>query len=236
MIMLQATQSVPLGGGETDTTGFMIALSHAQAREINRIDLDVPGVTAPSVTRRGHKVSIDRLNPTAGNKEYFKWIIDLENNELHDGKLTLIPGVLKPVMHINVGEFYTEAQSEVAYKRIKGNTKRAQFGTVAALIGMRVDTLPQGKAYLRMGDTTIPLVTKEGATCELRIMNHRPISDEHKQVLGQIHLSDFAFYYHAFRVDVLERFDFNYEKPKEHGFPPAVCYGGGGSQTPNLDQ
>jgi hypothetical protein len=226
---------ITISGTQTDPNGikteFEIPLTHAQARSI-QIDLDVPGVTSPCITRKGHRDPINRATPTEDTKEFFKWIIDLENNEMHNVRLPLIQNVLKPVMHINIGEFYTEKLSIVKYFRTRVDTPDTDFGNVAACTGVRIATLPQNRAYLNVGTSTVPLVTQPGATCEVVIKNRCPACDIDHQVIRDLHLSDFPHHYDAFNVNALSQFDFDYEDT--HAFPPAICYAASGSQTTDI--
>jgi hypothetical protein len=216
------------GGVAVELPGFPITLTHAQARSM-QIDLDVPGVKSPVVMRKGHDMSIDRKNPNVVTQNYFKWIIDLENFEMHNTKLPLIPSVLKPVMHINIGEFYTKELSLVKYFRTKVDTLDTDFGSVAAVTGVKIDTLPQDKAFLKVGASTWELVITAGVTYEVIFTNRCPQCDA--QQIGNLHLSDFPLHYHAFDVKILDQYDFDFHPP---GFPPAVCYPSSGGRTTNL--
>ena len=210
---------------------FVFVLSHAQARGV-QIALDVPGVKPPSVTRKGHDETIDRTSPTESTKDYLKWIIDLENKELHDKKLTLIANVLKPVLSINIGEFYTEELSRVKYFRTRVDEPEKNFGSVAAITGVRIAKLPEGKAFLKLGyAASFPLVAPEGQTYEVTFQNRCPQCDEEQ--IGKHHLSDFPLHYHAFDVKVLEQYDFDYPDPPP-ATPPAICYAASGSQTTDI--
>ena len=207
---------------------FERSLSHAEARRID-IDLNVPGVVSPSVTRKGHDQVLDRFTRDSSNEEYFKWILDLENFELHNTKLPLVRGVLKPVMHINLGEFYSRKLSDVQYHRTKVDAADKDFGTVAAITGVRIATLPQGEAFLKIGDQIEPLVAPAGETFEVVFQNRCVKCDEEQ--LGRLHLSDFPLHYHAFDVRVLDQFDFDF---RDTAFPPAICYAASGSQTTEI--
>lgn len=215
-------------GVETELTGFPITLEHAQARKM-QIDLDVPGVKSPGVTRKGHNLTIDRQHLTEENKEYFKWIIDLENFEMHNTQLPLIRGALKPVMHINIGEFYTKKSSDVKYYRTKVDATETDFGTVAAVTGVRINALPQDKAFLKIGASTYTLDTSAGTTYEVIFKNRCPQCDIAE--IGKLHLSDFPLHYHAFDVKVLDQYDFDFCPPAS---PPAICYAASGSRTTDI--
>jgi hypothetical protein len=218
--------------GKVDKPDFDLPLEHAEARKI-QVDLDVPGVASPSVTRRGHSGTINRSDDKV-NVDYFKWIIDMENIEMHNTKLRLIRGVLKPVLHVNIGEFYTRELSEVTYKRTRVDTGEISFGKVAAITGVRIATLPQGKASLKVGASTYPLVAQPGMTYEVTFTNRCPKCDAlDKQDRIDLHLSDFPHHYHAFDIDILEQYDFDFP-PAQPAFPPAVCYAAAGSRTTDI--
>ena len=216
-------------GDVTQTTEFERTYTHTEARRI-QIDLIVPGVESPSVTRRGHPTAINRQTPTDSNKEFFKWIIDLENHELHNTKLSLIRGALRPVMHIPIGEFYTKDLSRVKYFRTRVDSDRSEFGNVAEKTGVRINTLPRNIAQLRLGETIIDLVTKPGETCEVKFKNRCPQCDERN--LGSLHFSDFPEHYNAFDVGILDQYDFDFDEPP--ALPPAICYAASGSRTTDI--
>ncbi|MBC7910782.1 MAG: hypothetical protein H7Y30_09805 [Pyrinomonadaceae bacterium] len=245
-ISINIFEAVNLGEGEIEESRYSINLNTSRARRIGLLELDVPGVM-PSVTRKGHRMSIDRQHPNDENKEFFKWIIDLENSdEMHTTPLTLIPNVLKPVLKITTGEFYTVRVSQEAsvdnigtarkYERIQGNTKHKDFGAVAELIGVRINSLPQDKAFLKVGELILPLVRKAGTGCIVHFRNRRPESHTKGEAEQPhvTHSSDFPHFYHAFTVNPLERFDFMAKKIKPDAFPPAVCYSSTGSKTPRI--
>ena len=218
-------------GVETELSGFPVTLEHAEARRM-QIDLNVPGVESPSVKRKGHDTAIDRHSFNDSNKEFFKWIIDLENFEMHNTQLPLIKGVLKPVMHINIGEFYTKTLSEkTQYFRTKVDTQDTDFGFVAEIPGVRIAALPEDKAFLKVGASTYTLDTSAGTTYRVIFKNRCPKCDEAK--VGELHLSDFPHYYHAFDVKALDQYDFDYDEGQP-AFPPAICYAAGGSRTTDI--
>jgi hypothetical protein len=228
-ITISGKQTTVVGGIEIIKT-FQKVLTHAEARRME-IDIDVPGAPSTSVFRKGYNDGTFSRTPTATNQEYFKWLIDMENFELHNRKLTLIPNALKPVMHIRTGEFYTRKLSDVEYFRTKVDTEQANFGKVAAVIGVRMATLPQNKAFLKIGAATLELATAAGETWEVTFKNRCPKCDDER--IGDPHLSDFPLHYHAFDVKALEQYDFDYCDIAT-AFPPAICYAVFGSQTTDI--
>lgn len=240
-ISINIIEIFDLGEGEFETTTYSIEPSTERARRIQTLELDVPGITL-GVTRNGHDVKIRRQNPTDENKENFNWVIDMEDRTLmHTGPLPPIKNVLKPVLKIHSGEFYTAHISQKGdsintarkYELIQGNTKHKNFGAVADLIGMRIHSLPENKAFLKIDELTLPLVRKEGAKCMVYFKNL--CSEAHKPGEEERHPSDFPYFYHAFAVHPLEQFDFRVIKTKDIAFPPAVCYGAVGSETTRIE-
>ncbi len=229
-IVIKIKQTTAIEGkAEAEIVEHKKELTHAQARKM-QIDLIVPGVVSPSVTRKGHQMSFDRMKPTDETKEFFAFIIDLENHEMHNTKLELVSGALKPVMHIPIGEFYTQELSEVKYFRTRVDSDDTDFGNAAKVTAVRVAQLPENRAQLKLGDSVIDLVTQAGQTCEVSFANRCFKCDDKN--LGSLHLSDFANHYNAFKVEILDQFDFDFKD--DQGFPPAICYGGGGSRTTNI--
>jgi hypothetical protein len=204
VITISGERKIPVGD-QTVIEKFDFTLTHKQARKIGLFELDVPGVASPSVRREGHGGTIDRNNPTEANKKYFQWIIDMEQSPLHATKLTPVPGVLKPVMHVNIGKFYTDSLSDVRYYLTKVDEEPRQFGKVAARTGLIIDTLPQGKASLKIGDLNLPLVEKAGATCKVTIKNRCPVLDGVMEKLAQLKLrpllDDIIELFHFFSPD-----------------------------------
>lgn len=243
LLSIHIVEAVDVGEGEIEATEYSINLSTARARNMGQIELDVPGATA-SVTRKGQGMTINRQHPNDQDKDFFKWIIDLENEEMHNTPLTLMQEVLKPIFKITTGEFYTHELSKEGdpvatarkYERIQGNTKRKDFGAVAAIMGVRINTLPQGKAFLKAGELILPLVRKAGSVCVVEFKNRRPelqTKDDDGPPHAQ-HSSDFPNFYHAFAVNPLERFDFKVKRNVMHAYPPAICYPSSGSKTSSI--
>lgn len=207
------------------------------------MSLDIPGAATPSVTRKGNAERINRHDPNK-NKQHYKWIIDLENpEEMHQKPLTLVRNVFKPILRIRTGEFYAQELSTVPYECIKGNMERKDFGYVASIIGVNIAELPEMKAILKLGALSFPFSAKNDQTAfEIKFSNKRPLKKVDMHALHKAHISDFPYYYHAFNVSALERFDFDFaESPTDNthegtkendGVPPAVCYSSGGRFPP----
>jgi hypothetical protein len=187
-ITISGVRTIPVGNNQSVTESFNFNLKHREARMIGNISLDVPGVTTPSVRRRGYTTSFNRLSNPSPPSDSFQWIVDLEQAPLHATKLTLVPGVLKPVMRVNIGEFYTESLSDVPYNYTKVDEDPRLFGKMAERTGLIIATLPQKKASLNIGDLSLPLVEKEGATCKVTIKNRCPALEGVRETLNQLKL------------------------------------------------
>lgn len=229
-------QQTSVNGGLKVFSGFDVTLTHGQARKM-LIDLDVPGVPARSVRRRGYDPAFNRRADPSPPDDSFQWIIDLENSDLHNTKLPLLPGVLNPVMHINIGEFYTEDLSLVDYFHTKlgqdpPREAEPNFGKAAVRTGVIINTLPEGKAFLKLGAATLPLVAEAGLTFEVTFRNHCPSCDIANDEVEDLHLSDFPLHYHAFDVKALDQFDLDFRGST--AFPPAICYAASGSRTTDI--
>ena len=236
LITITGQQTAP--DGRVVTKGFNRNFTHAQARKM-QIDLDVPGAPPQSVRRRGYDPAFNRLAAKRPPGDSFQWIIDLENSDLHNTKLKLIPEVLKPVMHIHIGEFYTEELSVVKYFRTKPGEERPgeddppNFGEAAVLTGVIIDTLPQGKAFLKLGDEPLSLIADAGLTYEVIFKNQCPPCEVQDPKIEALHLSDFSHHYHAFEVIAPSQFDLDYHEAGT-GAPPAICYAASGSRTTDI--
>lgn len=230
-------QQTSVNGGLKVFSGFDVTITHGQARKM-LIDLDVPGVPPRSVRRRGYDPAFNRRAVTSPPKDSFQWIIDLENSDLHNTKLPLLSGVLNPVMHINIGEFYTEELSLVDYFHTKlgqdppREEEKPNFGKAAVRTGVIIDTLPQGQAFLKLGATTLPLVAEPGLTFEVTFTNRCPPCDVVDKEVRDLHLSDFSHHYHAFDVKALDQFDLDFDGSTASA--PAICYAASGSRTTDI--
>lgn len=226
-----------------EETAYTTALNSAVARLAGHISLDIEGAAAPGVTRYGYGdgTPITREDRDA-HPENFKWVIDFENSEMHGKELPKVEGILSPVLHMGVGEFYTAKVSEHKQIRTRGNAAHKTFGYVAELIGSRITLDRPGRAILKAGETTWVLPIETGSTYVVHLKYLRPEHAEHRHegiTTESPRLSthsDLHFYYHALDVPATERFDFepvlrNRVVKPMFGAPPLICYATTGSKT-----
>ncbi len=207
-------------------------------RFADRVYIEVQGSNV-GVTRKGYGdgalICRDDPNDPKVGRENYKWIIDFENSELHDAELGKISNILRPVIHINNGEFYTHKVSEDKYICVRGNTTHRPFGHVAETIGARINLGDEDHVIVRIGTQSWTLPRKPGATYEVHFENlrqgHGSHDTEHRVAAPPAHpgSSDLQYYYQAFDVPATEAFDF--EPEAKRGDPPLICYATGGRRT-----
>ncbi len=91
----------------------------------------------------------------------FKWIIDVENGEVHDQQLDIAEGVFNPVLHVNTGLFYSyELSIGKTYDKVKAEVEESYFGFVARTMAANIE-LEEGDEIVlerREGDCWVPLL------------------------------------------------------------------------------
>jgi len=138
------------------------------------------------------------------------WIIDLDGEEFHNGKLDLQEGHLNPIIQLppNISLFTQEKSPDLLRKQ--GSGSMSPFGFVAETVGFRVQLRPNEELILKSGDEVITRVTYRaphpvGKNSEtLYISNARyPRSKD----------SDFKMYYMLFPgIGQSNQFDFDENK------------------------
>jgi hypothetical protein len=169
-------------------------------------------------------VSTDELGTftrkTHTHETDYRWLIDLEDSNEFYGPLTgkINTKLLKPVLLVPNGKFYTRLRSGEALRQKEGVPGNEDFGRVSAAVGCDI-RLQGTKAELVVKDTGVPIFTFEvdpsGRTL-YEIANTPP--DTHKPAAGEDH---FQHYYEIFTASV-PKFKF---KPKSAppGPSPALC-------------
>jgi hypothetical protein len=77
---------------------------------------------------------------------------------------------------------------------------------VAASTGLRIDTLPQNKATLNIGNLNVPLVEQAGATCVVTIKNRCPACEGVRETINNLKLRPVV----DSLVDVLKHLSFSH--------------------------
>ena len=150
----------------------------------------------------------------------YRWLIDLEDNTEFYGPLKgkINTRLLKPVLLIPNGRFFTRLPSREMLREKEGVEGVEDFGKVSAAVGCDI-RLRGAMAELVVKDTGTPIFTfdvdPEGKT--LYEIANTP-ADTHKPAPGEDH---FQHYYDLFHKDV-KKFKFKL-KSATPGPSPALC-------------
>lgn len=131
----------------------------------------------------------------------FCWIMDLEG-EFHDGQtFDLIPGKLKPIIHLNNGELYTKYNFD-ELERAKGHsTTYSDFGFVADMVALTVDLKDDERLVMTVAGQEVFSLTPNGVR-SAGIFNAPKKNDSMDTD------SHFHYYYDLFRsVPESEKYD-----------------------------
>jgi hypothetical protein len=182
------------------------------------------------------------------HKDLFGFIIDFEGPEMHgpdhSGAIKKKKGKLRPILHFNAGEFYTEHQSKCTYEVVRKN-KRITLGRVAEVLGVRIGLAPKENLILRTEGMKLPI---PDTVTEIFIQHLRPDHFKHLSEQGESkknHASgkgnksshpgteDMQLYYKFLNVPKSKRFDFKIIKCDTPGgaIPPFSCFGSGGNRS-----
>lgn len=162
-----------------------------------------------------------RLQDDLRGQYDFDWIIDFQGPEFHniENMPVEVSGLLKPIIHLPVGQFSTEYKS-MDLQRWKGTSSGSgsdpDFGFVAETIALE---LILGKDQ--------ELVLKDGAGDKIFTLPFTPGHPrivEIKNIRGElVEASDFLLYYQLFpSVDPKDRFDFRMNGDALH--PPRMPF------------
>jgi hypothetical protein len=100
-------------------------------------DLEVEGGTGLGIKAKPTKPK-DRKDSDASDKQDLGWIINIENDEFHNGKLVRTKKALQPVIQLTSGDLFTSCKTD-SVVTIQGPFAR-HFGFIAGGIGLKIDT------------------------------------------------------------------------------------------------
>jgi hypothetical protein len=164
--------------------------------------LDVEG--EPSSKKNAEPFIAGRRDEPPTDPRDFRWVVDLEGEHFYNRPLKARRGVLKPILVITTGLFYSARLTSDSYlalpnfpERDRGGMKPpSELGHVAAYIGADLCLRPKQALVLRAGragSELLRLEPEEGVTYELAVNN----LDKTEATVGR----DFGYYYEAFELN-----------------------------------
>lgn len=180
-------------------------LNHAQLRQSSELEfwLDVEG---DSLTQQTAEPFIaGRQDEPPSNPQDFRWVIDLEGEHFYNQPLKLRRGVLKPILCVPKGLFYTAELSSEPYLALpvaatgtkQSRARGRSLGQIAKVVGANIHLTHPNQALVlragRNGPELWRLKREEGATYEITVEN----GDTPQAPPG----GDFDYYYHAIELN-----------------------------------
>jgi len=193
--------SVACSGNSVKCNGLPIQFSNGNNWSLSVTNGQPPAAIASPV-EIGHdpKRKPDNVN----GQNDFSWIVDLESPEFHGKELTLIKGLLSPIIHLPNIPLYTEFKS-IDLKRWQGIGPASAFGYVAETIAMKIDLRAGQEAVLKDNSKSIEI---------LRLAYNPSGAPQRVEIANVMHpppqASDFRLYYKIFAgITDSEKFDFD---------------------------
>jgi hypothetical protein len=192
--------------------------------------LDVTNPVTPGVRKDQQGATFNRMQHP--HDRDYRWLVDLEDNTEFYGPLNgkLDTSVLKPVLRIRNGLFYTRLKSHPQTRRKDGVPGKPPFGRAAAAIGCDIELNNGGSATLRFdntGEDIFDFAIDPSGNTLYEIVNTPP--DTHVPGTGEEH---FICYYDMFTAAV-PKFHFEAQGLLAPGPSPALCGATGLGQFPN---
>jgi hypothetical protein len=179
----------------TGVSLFHFPVSPDQDIWIEAVKPATDGVT----TYVNDQVQFNRQQDT-GDPEDFRWLIDLEGEELHNQKLAISKSeMLNPRLHISNATFYTEKKAVELSGRVTwdDDTRWVFLGRLAETLA--ADILldnENSEVILRSGADSLRLKKEPGTRYEIAVRNTRSGAMD----MGHTRdASDFQFWYDAFQ-------------------------------------
>ena len=188
-------------------------------------EIEVSNPTQPIATRFRQGENFNRIHhPFARD---FRWLVDLEGEDLHNRDLTaeLDTDKLLMVLRVRHGVFYTQQLSKLLNrKNANPPAHQVPFGRAAEVVACKIG-FEMGNVTLKAGTSTIPIYTfdegdEDGVIYE--ISNAPPdVAPDAPYAPGPGH---FAMYYtHLFRTPPADEFRLIREGDPTPSPDPALC-------------
>jgi hypothetical protein len=126
----------------------------------SRLRLAVRNISQDRITFRGMDIDINRhVDATPATRPSFKWVVDLENDELYGAAIGANKSAFAPVLTFSNGELFTRRISTNHLFIQRGIFTTEDFGFVANEIGVDfpLDQAPDSKGVFYNGGDAIPL-------------------------------------------------------------------------------
>jgi len=181
-----------------------LTISHSLIRQASDLWLDVEGELTPEQCAAEPFIPGSLDDPPTDPQD-FRRVVDLEGEYFYNRLLKVRKGVLKPILFVAKGLFYTATLSSDSYRAVPVASTRAagaiaagrNLGHIAEYVGANIYlTHPNQALVLRMGRNgpeLLRLKREEGMTYEVTIEN----SDTPQAPAG----SDFHYYYDAIKLE-----------------------------------
>jgi hypothetical protein len=181
----------------------MLTISHALIRQTSDLWLGVEGAPSPKQCTAKPFIVGNRDEPPTDPQD-FRRLVDLEGEHFYNRSLKVKAGVLRPILFVAQGLFYTASLTSETYRTVpigsKGSTvvtTGGNLGRIAEYVGAKIYlTHPDQALVLRAGQNgseLLRLKREEGTTYEITIEN----GDTPQAPAG----SDFDYYYDAFELN-----------------------------------
>jgi len=166
--------------------------------------LNVEGEPSPEQQTAEPFIAGD-LNEPPSDPQDFRWVIDLEGEHFYNRPLKVKRGVLRPILFVAKGLFYTDTLTSDFYRTIpitaKGAARTASagrsLGQIAEYVGANIYLTHPNQALVlragRDGSELLRLNKEEGTTYEITVEN----VDTPRAPAG----GDFHYYYDAFELN-----------------------------------
>lgn len=202
-----------------------------------RLEIDNPLGSGPTIYTNG-SLTFDRLKHK--DERDFRWIMDLEARDFYNKDLTndMLTGILKPILSVPQGQFYTRLLSRVMKRAPSGGTAQ-EFGRVAAATGCDI-LLSGAQARLMKGDDRVftfkvqPNTTYEFSNTPPDFPvghgqnphagdHHGDFGLEDHEGTGHPPIDHFQFYYKMFPDTFTPKFEFSPGPDPDPAPDPFLC-------------
>jgi len=195
---------VKKGRGPEDGLEQTLTINHALIRQSSELLLDVEG-EPPSKQRTAEPFIVGNRDEPPTDPQDFRRVMDLEGEYFYNRPLKVRSGVLRPILIVAEGLFYTAALTSDLYRTIPVAANGAMrtpwasrtLGQIAEYVGANIYLTHPNQALVlragRNGSELLRLNREGGTTYEITVEN----GDTPQAPAG----SDFDYYYDAFELN-----------------------------------
>ncbi|HEV2915076.1 MAG TPA: hypothetical protein VGX92_17500 [Pyrinomonadaceae bacterium] len=208
-----------LGGGEVEIPVHNIGAE---------LYLDVQNTSQPNITFRDMGAVINRQVDPATNRDSFKWVVDLENEELYNTAIGANRGAFHPLFIFNSGELFARSISRSHLFIRRGLFGQLEdFGFVASEVGVAI-SLDQENSRAVFTSGGVEIFTSEPDTNYVIDIDHDAAA--HSNIV-----LDANHYYKAVGLGLSERERISFMSIVDDSGPAgpeAACFSGHLSKSP----